>query len=64
MLAILGSKKHGLLRPLAGHLRGAFLMFLGILESGLPLVGVNKENNIIQCYYSVLHVGDELFFLM
>lgn len=37
-------------------------MILGILESGLPLVDVNKENNIIQCYYSVLHVGDELFF--
>lgn len=39
------------MRPLAGHLQGAFLMILGILESGLPSVGVSKENNIIQCYW-------------
>lgn len=38
------------MRPLAGYLWGAFLMILGILESGILLVGVNKENNIIQCY--------------
>lgn len=41
------------MRPLAGHLWGAFLMILGILESGLLLVGVSKENNITQCYLKV-----------
>lgn len=29
--------------------QGAFLMTLDVLESGLPSVGVSKENNIIQC---------------
>lgn len=41
------------LRALAGHLWAAFLMNVGILESGVPLVGVNKIillGVLTQCY--------------
>lgn len=33
-------------------------MILGILESGLPLVGINKENNIIQCYLKGVYMWE------
>lgn len=33
-------------------------MILGILESSLPLGGIYKENNIIQCFLKGVHMGE------
>ena len=50
-----GRSSPGLLRPSGRTLLGSLWV---VLESGLSLVGINKENNIIQCFLKGVYMRE------